>query len=88
MCKSCGGTCADKPRTRRRARFTSMAGSPAMRVVGTNMGPLAAPIHLVSPGPDTVTYESLYTDLAPNGERAALVHQGTFGTVVRAGRGR
>lgn len=86
MCEGCGGTCGASGRPR--ARFTQPAGTADLRIVGTNMAPTMQPGHRVLQGPDVVQYETLFTGLGPNGEAVATVIPGTFGQVVRAGRGR
>lgn len=83
MCVGCGGTC--KPEG---PHWTQPAGDPDLRVVGTAMGPTAAPdsVVRVTRG-GLITYEDLYTGLGPDGKPALLVANGTFGTYAqRAGR--
>lgn len=81
MCVGCGGTCTPP-------RFTQPAGDPAMRIIGTNMAPTVQPGHLVRQVADTLTYQTLYTGLTPNGQQATYIHPGTFAPNFRAGRGR
>lgn len=77
MCVNCGGTCKGK---RRRPRFVEPAASPTLEIKGTAGGVDHIPDNLIEQRGGMITYETLYTAMGPDGQPAAAVIPGTFGS--------